>query len=101
MTADTIISTYLPQKDPEKMCSEPTFSVLHDFNKLPKDNATNVITKLTNSNYGLLPLIISPTGWETLYGHEWIPSKDPGAPPILSAGNLALNMKKIIHNYQN
>ena len=49
------------------MYGEPTFTVLHNFHKILKDNATTVSTKLTNGSYGLLKLIISPTDWETLY----------------------------------
>ena len=52
MTADTVISTYFQHKD---------FTGLYDFHKLLRDNATNMPTELTNGNYALLPLIISPT----------------------------------------
>ena len=83
------------------MYSKPTFAGFHNFHKLLKDNATNVPTELTNDNYGLLPLIISPTNWEMLYGHEWIPPNGPGAPPILAAGTSIVNMKNIIHTHQN
>ena len=82
------------------MYRRPKFYGIHNFHKLLKDNATNVPTKLMNSNYGLLALIISPTDWETLYGHEWIPPNEPGAPPILSAGTSTVNMKNIIHIHQ-
>ena len=51
------------------MYSEPTFAGLHNFQKLLKDNTNNVTTELTNGNYGLLPLIISTTEWDTLNGH--------------------------------
>ena len=80
------------------MYAEPTFSGIHDFHKLLKYNATNVPTKLTNGNYGLIPLIISPTDWETLYGHEWILPNDSDARPILVLVKLTLNTKNIIHN---
>ena len=58
-------------------------------------------TEQTNGNYGLLPLITSPTDWETLYGHERIPPNDPCYPPILTDGTSAAYMKNIIHNHQN
>ena len=70
MTADTNISTYFPHNDPKKMHNKLIFSGLHDFHKLLKENATNVPTKITNGKYGLLPLIISPTDLENVYGHE-------------------------------
>ena len=98
MTADTVILTYVPHKEPKTMYAEPTFSGLHNFHKLLRYNATNVPTKLTNGNYGLLPLIISPTDWETLYGHEWIPPNDSGARPILVVVTFTLNTKNIIHS---
>ena len=63
MTSNMVIYTYLPHKNPKKMYSKPKFTGLHDFHKLLKDNATNVSTKLTNINYGLLPLIISSMDW--------------------------------------
>ena len=61
---------YFPHKDPKEMYVKPTFSGLHDFRKLLKYNTTNVPTELTNSKYGLIPLIISPNDWEKLYVHE-------------------------------
>ena len=100
MTADTVILTYFPHKDPKTSYNKPTFARLHDFHKLLKYNATNVPTKLTNDNYGLIPMIISPTDWENLYGHEWIPPNEPGAPPNLATGTSPVNMKNIIHIHQ-
>ena len=50
------------------MYAEPTFSGLHEFHKFLMYNAASVTNKPTNSNYSLLPLIISPTEWKTLYG---------------------------------
>ena len=78
------------------MYGRPKFYGIHNFHKLLKDNATNVTTDLTNGNYGFFPLIISPTDWETLYGHEWITPHDPGNPPILAAEISTLKMKNII-----
>ena len=90
---------YFPHKDPKEMYVKPTFSGLHDFRKLLKYNTTNVPIKLTNGNYGLLPLIISPTDWETLYFHEWIPPNDSGSLPILVVVTLTVNTNNIIHNH--
>ena len=101
MTNFTTISTYFPHKKPKKMYVESAFSWLHNFHKLLKDNAANVPIKVTNENYDLLLLIISPTDWETLYGHKWIPSDEPGAPPTLAAGTSTVNIKNIIHSHQN
>ena len=98
MTADTITSTYFPHNDQKNMYDEPTFSSLHDFHTLLKDNATNVPTELTSVKYGLILLIVSPTDWEILHGHEWISPNDPGTPPILSSGTSTVNMKNITHN---
>ena len=98
MTADTVISTYFPHKEPKTMYAEPTFSGLHDFHKLLKYNATNVPTKLTNGNYGLIPLIIRLIDCENLYGHKWIPPNNPGAPPILAVETSTVNTNNIIHS---
>ena len=68
MTPDTVISTYFTHKEPKTMYAEPTFSGLHEFHKFLMYNAASVTNKPTNSNYSLLPLIISPTEWKTLYG---------------------------------
>ena len=81
------------------MYVKPTFSCLHNFHKLLNYNSINVPTKLTNGNYGLLPLIISPTNWETLYGHEWILPNEYGSPPILVVVTLTVNTNNIIHNH--
>ena len=83
------------------MYGKTTFAGLHYFHKLLKEKFTNVPTELTNGSYGLLPLIISPNDRENLYGHEWIPTNDPGAPPILAAGTSTVNTKNIIHRHQN
>ena len=88
----------LTSQGPQKMYGKPTFTGLHNFHELLKDNATYVPTKITNGNYGLIPLIISPTDWETLYGHEWIPPNDSGARPILVVVTFTLNTKNIIHS---
>ena len=77
------------------------FSGLHNLHKLLKENATNVPTELANGNYGLLLMIIIPIHLETLYGHEWIPPNDPGAPLILVTVTSTVNMNKIIHSHQN
>ena len=61
------------------MYAKPKFSGLHEFHKLLNYNATNVPIKLTNGNYGLLPLIISSTNCENLYCREWIIPNDFGS----------------------
>ena len=99
MTADTVISAYFPHKDPKTMYAKPTLSGLHNFHKILKYNANNMTTILTNGNYVLFPLIISPTDWENLYGLEFTPPNDSGAPPILAAVILTVKMKNIIHSY--
>ena len=53
----------LPSQGTEEIYGKATFAGLHSFHKLFKDNATNMPTELTNVNYGIIPLIISPTEW--------------------------------------
>ena len=83
------------------MYDKPTLSGLHNFHKLLKYNATNIPTELTNGKYGLLPMIISPTDWETLYGHKWILPNDPGSPPILVVVKSTASKNNIIHIHHN
>ena len=92
----------LTSQGPQKMYGKPTFTGLHNFHELLKDNATYVPTKITNGNYGLIPLIIRLIDCENLYGHKWIPPNDSGAPPILETITLTVNKKNIIHiNHNN
>ena len=56
-----------PNKELKKVYGEPYFTDIHGTHQLIKDDFTNVPTKLTNGNYGLLTLIMDTDDLEAMY----------------------------------
>ena len=65
---------------------EPTHETLKSNEKLLIENASSAQSTLGGGNHGYLGLVLKPTKYHTVTGHDFVPHANPGALPVVPAG---------------
>jgi len=61
---------------------EPTFKTIKEVEKCIITNTSSIESELGRGQHGLLGLVISPTRYNTITGHDFILHANPGVLPI-------------------
>ena len=80
-SVESVIESF-PDSIITRVEGEPTFKTIKEVKKCIITNASSIESKLGGGQHGLLGLVISPTRYNTITGHDFILHVNPGALPI-------------------
>ena len=80
-SVESVIESF-PDSIITRVEGEPTFKTIKEVEKCIITNASSIESKLGGGQHGLLGLVISPTRYNTITGHDFILHVNPGALPI-------------------
>ena len=83
-SVDSVIESF-PHSTFPKIEGEPDFASIKNIEKLIITNASSCESELGGGQHGMLGLVISPTRYHTITGHQFIPHNNPGALPTFPA----------------
>ena len=83
-SVDSVIESF-PHSTFPKIEGEPDFASIKNIEKLIITNASSCESELGGGQHGMLGLVISPTRYHTITGHQFIPHNNPRALPTFPA----------------